>query len=259
MALFEAQIRKYIEENFSAREKKILAQEQNLKTRLNKSREYRIMLRDYQQELKNREKKIIEKEAELNEREQNLVSQIKENLIKPLSDEKGKLEQQIKKAKLELSGYQNMEYEIIDWVSRMEKKESAIFQELIGDAQKYDNNQISIDGYDFETFVAKLLTANQFTNVEVTAKSGDYGADVLANKDGIKYVFQCKYYFNQVGIEAVQQVYSAKDFYNAHVAIVITNSVFTKAAKVLANELNVVLWDCEKLNELKKVEEKSGG
>lgn len=124
MALFEAQIRKYIEENFSAREKEILAQEQNLKTRLNKSREYRIMLRDYQQELKNREKKIIEKEAELNEREQNLVSQIKENLIKPLSDEKGKLEQQIKKAKLELSGYQNMEYEIIDWVSRMEKKES---------------------------------------------------------------------------------------------------------------------------------------
>lgn len=78
-----------------------------------------------------------------------------------------------------------------------------------------------------------------------TQKSGDYGADVIAEKDGIKYVFQCKYYTTQVGIEAVQQIYAAKDFYSAHVAIVVTNSVFSKAAKVLARELGVVLWDGE--------------
>lgn len=50
----------------------------------------------------------------------------------------------------------------------------------------------------------------------------------------------------------MQQIYAAKEHYDAHVAIVVTNSVYTKAAKILADELNVVLWDCEDVSILSK-------
>ena len=103
-----------------------------------------------------------------------------------------------------------------------------------------------------------MLQKNGYENVYVTQRSNDYGADILAEKDGVKYVFQCKYYTSMVGIEAVQQIYSAKDYYDAHIAVVVTNNVFTKAAKSLAKELKVILWDCEtihKLSEAKKAEE----
>ena len=100
-----------------------------------------------------------------------------------------------------------------------------------------------------------MLRINKYENVEVTQKSGDYGADILAEKNGIRYVFQCKYYTSAVGIAAVQQIYAAKDFYNTHVAVVVTNNVFTKAAKTLANELKVILWDCEIVNNLAKAEQ----
>ena len=98
--------------------------------------------------------------------------------------------------------------------------------------------------------MANILRTHSYQNVEVTQKSQDYGADIVATKDGIKYVVQCKRYTSMVGIEAVQQVYAAKAHYNAHVAVVAASTVFTKAAKTLAQELNVVLWDCFDLSNM---------
>lgn len=144
------------------------------------------------------------------------------------------------------------EFTIIDWVSRMEKKEQDVFDEILRDSEKFKNNLIEINGYEFEEYVARLLRANEYEDVQVTPKSGDYGADILAGKNGIRYVFQCKYYTELVGVASVQQVYAAKDYYNAHIAIVVTNSIFTKAAKTLASELKVILWDCEMLRKLSK-------
>ena len=40
--------------------------------------------------------------------------------------------------------------------------------------------------------------------------------------------------------------------YRAHVAVVVTNSVFTIAAKTLAENTGVILFDGEKLDQLKK-------
>ena len=88
-------------------------------------------------------------------------------------------------------------------------------------------------------------------NVVVTNASHDYGADIVASKDDISYVFQCKYHSGPVGIDSVQQIFMAKQYYRADVAIVITNNVFTIAAIEAAKETRVKLYDGEKLEALR--------
>ena len=137
---------------------------------------------------------------------------------------------------------------MLDWLKRIDQKERAIFDDLLVDAHRYEQYQKEMpemDGFQFEEYVASLMVANGYENVKVTKKSGDFGADIVAEKQDVKYVVQCKYYTSQVGIESVQQIYAAKIHYDAHVAIVATNSVFTKAAQTLATNVGVVLWDGE--------------
>lgn len=57
----------------------------------------------------------------------------------------------------------------------------------------------AMDGHEFEYFCAELLKENGFVNVEVTQASGDFGVDVLAEKDGVTYAVQCKCYSDKVG------------------------------------------------------------
>ena len=48
-----------------------------------------------------------------------------------------------------------------------------------------------MDGHEFEYFCADLLEQRGFVEVEVTRGSGDYGIDILAEKDGVTYAVQC--------------------------------------------------------------------
>lgn len=206
-----------------------------------------------------RETSINIKEAELEEKEILLAEKVKESVMQPLEMERDKIKAEISSLKKEVkgleskkTGIQNAEYRIIEWATRSDNKERSIYDKIVKDADKFQQYKLSVDGYGFESYTADLLVKNGYQNVTVTQKSRDFGADVLAEKDGVKYVFQCKYYSSQVGIEAVQQVYSAKTYYDAHVAVVVTNNVFTTAAKILAEELRVILWDCEYLSVLAK-------
>lgn len=101
----------------------------------------------------------------------------------------------------------------------------------------------SLDGITFEHFTARLLRKNGYKQVRGTKASGDFGVDVTANKDGKAWVFQCKHYQGNLGIKPVQEVYSGLRKYKAQVAVVVTNSFFTPAAKELAHDLSVILWD----------------
>jgi restriction system protein len=104
-------------------------------------------------------------------------------------------------------------------------------------------------GIQFEEF---LMIRYQSMGYEVrdTPKSGDFGADLLLQKDSKKIVVQAKRYTKSVGIKAVQEVTSAKPYYRADEAWVITNSYFTKAAVKLAFSNNVKLIDREQLMDL---------
>ena len=108
----------------------------------------------------------------------------------------------------------------------------------------------NMSGKEFEFFCADLLRVNGYKNVSVTAASGDQGVDVLAEKEGLKYAFQCKKWSYPIGNTAVQEVSTGKTFYKCDVAVVLTNSTFTKGAVELAEATGVLLWDTTKLQAL---------
>ena len=113
-----------------------------------------------------------------------------------------------------------------------------------------------MEGHDFEYYCADLLRDNGFLEVEVTKGSGDFGADILAEKDGITYAVQCKCYDKPIGVKAVQEVYAGRDFYGRMVGVVMTNQYFTQPAVELATKLNIMLWDRGYLDSMDKIKEK---
>ena len=100
-----------------------------------------------------------------------------------------------------------------------------------------------MEGHDFEYFCAELLEKAGFLEVEVTKGSGDYGADILAEKDGVTYAIQCKCYQSPIGVKAVQEAYAGRDYYDRMVGAVLTNQYFTAPAVEAAKKLKILLWD----------------
>ena len=105
-------------------------------------------------------------------------------------------------------------------------------------------------GEEFEKFCANFFSLLGF-EVELTPKVGDQGADLILTDQDMneRIVVQCKHYSSAVGNKAVQEALSAKEFYKADKAIVVTNSTFTKSAKELAVRAGVELIDGRKLKE----------
>jgi restriction system protein len=108
-----------------------------------------------------------------------------------------------------------------------------------------------MEGHDFEYYCADILKARGFMEVEVTKGSGDFGADILAEKDGVTYAIQCKCYDKPIGVKAVQEVYAGRDYYDRMVGVVMTNQYFTQPAVELAQKLKIMLWDRGYLDAMK--------
>lgn len=85
-------------------------------------------------------------------------------------------------------------------------------------------------GIIFEHEVAEKLKAQGFIHVKVTKASRDYGADILAFKDGLEYVIQCKKYKGTVGYRGVKDVSTAIDIYQADRGILVCDTVFSNPA-----------------------------
>lgn len=100
-----------------------------------------------------------------------------------------------------------------------------------------------LDGHEFEYYCADLLRKRGFQEVEVTKGSGDYGIDILAERDGVTYAIQCKCYGDSVGVKAVQEAYAGRDYYDCMVGAVLTNQYFTGPAVEAAKKLKILLWD----------------
>ena len=101
----------------------------------------------------------------------------------------------------------------------------------------------TMEGHEFEYYCAELLQKNGFIEVEVTKGSGDYGADILAEKDGVTYAIQCKCYTAPIGVKAIQEAHAGRDYYDCMVGAVLTNQYFTTPAVDAAKKLKILLWD----------------
>lgn len=117
--------------------------------------------------------------------------------------------------------------------------------------KRYADDELDeMEGLDFEYYCAELLCNRGFIEVEVTKSSGDYGIDILAEKEGVTYAIQCKRYNGPVGVKAVQEAYAGRDFYDRMVGCVLTNQYFTQPAVDAAQKLKILLWDRDYLEEM---------
>lgn len=132
-------------------------------------------------------------------------------------------------------------------ISDIERKLAYQLQPLL--SVKMDD----LTGKEFEKYCADILRNIGYSNVRLTPGSGDYGIDILAEKDELTFGFQCKCYSNNIGVKAVQEVSSGSIYYNCDRAVVITNNYFTPAAINMAKRIGVILWN---RNELKKLIDK---
>ena len=101
-----------------------------------------------------------------------------------------------------------------------------------------------MSGEAYEVYVGYKLAYVGWSDITFTPVTGDYGADIIAtDKDGLKVCIQCKRYDSPVGIDAVQEVIAAKQYYGANRAVVATNSVMTQQACNIAQKTGVELWE----------------
>ena len=118
-----------------------------------------------------------------------------------------------------------------------------LFRKFLWRGRRRSDRFEDMEGHEFEYFCAKLLKDSGFIDVEVTKGSGDYGVDILAEKDGVTYAVQCKCYTDAVGVKAVQEAYAGRDYYDRMVGAVMTNQYFTAPAVQAAKKLKILLWD----------------
>ena len=88
-----------------------------------------------------------------------------------------------------------------------------------------------LTGPQFEKCLEKILHKLGFENIERTPLSGDFGADLVANRNDKLFTIQAKRYNRPVGNKAVQEVFSSMPIYQADSCMVISNQGFTLAAK----------------------------
>ena len=103
-----------------------------------------------------------------------------------------------------------------------------------------------MNGEEFEYYL-KLKLQKLGYKVEITPKTGDYGADLFCFRGDETIVIQAKRYENNVGTAAVQEVTAAREYYEANSAVVVTNSYFTLNALNLAEANKVALIDRDDL------------
>ena len=113
----------------------------------------------------------------------------------------------------------------------------------------------TLEGHEFEYYCADLLRQKGFEEVEVTKGSGDYGADILAEKEGITFAIQCKCHTAPIGVKAIQEAHAGRDYYDCMVGAVLTNQYFTEPAMAAAKKLKILLWDRGYLESMLEEEE----
>ena len=110
----------------------------------------------------------------------------------------------------------------------------------------------AMNGVEFERYLVRLFKKLGYKARHVGG-SGDFGADLIVEKDGMKVAVQAKNYESgKVGNDAVQQAIAGATYHACEEAMVVTNARFTRAAREQAERstLKVILWDRRVLEQL---------
>ena len=100
-----------------------------------------------------------------------------------------------------------------------------------------------------ERAVARLLRHEDFLGVRVVGQVADEGADILAHKNGKRWLVQVKCRrSSNVGVDVIDETLSAAQIYRANIPVIATNQGFTEEAqqqqmRLLAADRPLQLWD----------------
>jgi restriction system protein len=113
------------------------------------------------------------------------------------------------------------------------------------------NNFSNISPFDFEHFIARLLNEMGY-KTQVTKKTGDYGVDIIAEKEGKRTVVQCKRNGekNLIGNRQIQQLLGSMPYFKANHSLFVTTSFYTKQAIQQTKNAPIELWNKETLHRL---------
>ena len=92
-----------------------------------------------------------------------------------------------------------------------------------------------------------MLKRLDYRDFKIVPIVGAQGADIVASKSHKRYAIKCKRHFTAVGVDTVEEVYSAQKYYKCDAAIIMTNSTFTNDAIELARQLGINLVDRDAL------------
>ena len=109
------------------------------------------------------------------------------------------------------------------------KKKALPFGEMKGDS--------------FLDYCVDVLSENGFENVEKTSSVGERGGVVIATRNEISHVIQCRLESGTVSSHMVKKAIGNRTIYQCHVSAILTNGVFDAEAEKMAEENQIVLWD----------------
>ena len=111
----------------------------------------------------------------------------------------------------------------------------------------------------FERVICRLVRAEGFSGARVVGQSNDHGADIIASKNGIRWLFQAKHWNKPVGVDVIDETLRAAQLYKAKIPVIVASSGFDSKAHehqrtLLSQGIPLQLWDtqtlvarCEKL------------
>lgn len=109
-----------------------------------------------------------------------------------------------------------------------------------------------MSGVEFEEYVATLFEMDGY-RVQNQQHSSDFGGDLIISRGNDTAAIQCKRIKGTAGIEAVQDAISAREYYEADQALVVSTAPrFSKPARQLADKTEVALIGRQQLGEIRR-------
>ena len=148
----------------------------------------------------------------------------------------------------------------IQELERMERQltwgdpEDSSIIEILEDEMKKNTAKLEysdqMDPYEYEHFCAEQFNNNNW-KAKATQGSSDQGVDVIATKNNITLVAQCKRFKKTVGNKAVQEIVAGMKYYQANKGVVIAPNGFTKSAEKLAEANQILLIHHSEIAQIK--------
>ncbi len=110
-----------------------------------------------------------------------------------------------------------------------------------------------MNGFEFQYYVSEIYKRNGYKIIDIL-KTHDYGVDIILENNGIRFGIQTKRYSNEVNSNAIKELIAGLPVFDLQVGIVVTNSMFSNEAYLLATACQIILWDrLQLIKEINKI------